>query len=92
MFINSSGRTESIDLIRELVSSGGSIDVENSKGCSPLSLAKDATLKADMVYLTRGSVLLFFEAVCAANDLTCQNSFPRVAANSDLRRYIVGFL
>lgn len=80
------------DLIRFLVCKGGNIYAKNSMGCTPLSLVRDPDLMADMVYLTRETLLLLFEAVCIADDLTCCNSFQRVAANADLGRYIVGFL
>ena len=63
------GRTKSNDLIRWLVSNGCNIYAENSKGHTPLSTAQDKALKADMVYLTRRPLLLFFEAVCVADDL-----------------------
>ena len=79
-------------LLESLVSYGGNIYAENSKGYSPLSLIKDATLKADMVYLTRRPLLLFLEAVCVADELTNNKSFRRVAENSDLTNFIVGFL
>ena len=80
------------ELIRMLVFHGGNIHAENSKGHTPLSLVRDPTLKADMVFLTRGPSLHFFEAVCIEDDLICRNSIKRVAANADLGRYIVGFL
>ena len=100
-----------IDVIRSLVSEGGNIYAENSRGHTPSSLVGDITqlkldmgyftplfqvqveaLKADMVYLTRRSLLLFFEAVCVADDLKHSDALQRVAAGTDLGRYIVGFL
>ena len=80
------------DFIRILVSKGGNIYAENSKGHTPLSLAWDAALKADMMYLTRRSLLFFFEAVCVADDLKHSGALQRVAANADLGRHICGFL
>ena len=80
------------ELIRELVSNGGNIYAENSVGCTPLSLVRNPALKADMQFLTRRALLLFFEAVCIADDLACYDSLQRVAANFDLGRYIGGFL
>ena len=80
------------EVIRSLVSNGGNIYAENSKGHTPLSLVRDAALQTDMVYLTRGSLLLFFEAVCTADGPTHNNSFRRVAVNTDLGRCIARFL
>ena len=71
------------ELIRVLVSNGGNIYAENSKGHTPLSLVRNPALKADMQFLTRRALLLFLEAVCIADDLACFDSFQRVAANSD---------
>ena len=79
-------------LLKLLVSNGGNIYAENSMGYSPLSLIKDAALKADMVYQTRRSLLLFLEAVCVTDDHTNNKSFQRVAENSDLTNFILGFL
>ena len=82
-----------MDIMRSLVSNGGNIYMENSKGHTPLSLVKDTVLRTDMVFLTRRSLLLFFEAVCITDDLrTHNNSFRRVAENADLGRCIASFL
>ena len=84
-----------VNLIELLVSSGGNIYAQNSKGHTPLSLAKgNPALKADMVYRTRRALLLFFEAVskCMTADLVKCMSFQQVANNIDLGRYIVRFL
>lgn len=75
-----------------MVSIGGNIYAENSKGYTPLSLVRDPALKADMVFLTRRSSLIFFEAICAANGLKNTAALQRIAANTDLGRYIVGYL
>ena len=75
------------ELIRLLVSYGGNINAQNSRGLSPLSLAQDPALKADMVFLTRRALLLFFEAVCIA-DIKHSNAFQRVATSTDLVRYL----
>ena len=79
-------------LVELLVSLGGSIYAENSKGHSPVSMAKDATLKRDMVFFTRRSLLLVFEAVNIAEDLENSYTLKRVAASTDLTRFIGGFL
>ena len=86
------GRTKSNDLIRWLVSNGCNIYAENSKGHTPLSLVRDPALKADMMYLTRRPLLIVFEAVCVADDLKHSGALQRVAASTDLGRYICGFL
>ena len=75
-----------------LVSIGGNIYAENSKGYTPLSLVKNTDLKADVMYLTRRSLLIFFEEVSIADGLKNKGSLERVAANIDLMRYIVGCL
>ena len=80
------------EFIRILVSKGGNIYAKNSKGYTPLSIVQDAALKADMVYLTRRSLLLFFEAVCVADDLKHSDALRRVAVSTDLGRFICGFL
>ena len=93
VYFDSSDRISSTHLIRLLISRGGNIYAENSKSYSPLFLAKDnQPLKTDMVYLTRRSFLLFFEAVCVADDLTHSDALQRVAASTDLRRCIVGLI
>ena len=74
-----------------LVSNGGNIYAENSKGFSPLSLVRNKTLRADMVFLTRKPLLLLFAAISITNHLKHSNALQRVAENIDLRRYIVGF-
>ena len=80
-------------LIKVLVSSGGNIYAVNSMGHSPFSQVKQIPeLKAEMVYLTRWSLLLFFEAVRVSDDLTNSCSFQRVAESTDMGRHIVGFL
>ena len=79
-------------LIRFLISSGGNIYNEDSAGYTPLSLIQDAALKADMVFVTRSSFLLFLQEVCVANNRKNTDFIQRVAAKIDLRRYIVGFL
>ena len=66
--------------IRLLVSQGGNIYAKNSMGCTPMSLVRDKYLKADVLFLTRRSLLLFFEAVCIADDLACYDSFQRVCS------------
>ena len=45
-----------------------------------------------MVFLTRSSLLLFFETVCEADDLKNGDALQRVAENDDLGRYIINFL
>ena len=79
-------------LIELLVSLGGSIYAENSKGHSPVSMAKDATLKRDMVFFTRRSLLLVFEAANIAEDLENSYALKRVAASIDLTRFIARHL
>ena len=82
-----------MDIIRSLVSNGGNIYAENSKGHTPLSLVKDTALQTDMMFLTRRSLLLFFEAVCITDDLRANcKSFRRVAENADLGSCIARFL
>ena len=75
------------ELIRLLVANGGNIYAENSKGHTPLSLARDPALKTDMVFLTRRALLVFFEAICIA-DIEHSDAFQRVAASADLVRYL----
>ena len=81
-----------MDLIRSLVSKGGNIHAENSKGHTPLSMVKDPMLKSDMVYITRRSLLLFFEAVCTAKGLKANRSLQRVTENRDLKGCIIRFI
>ena len=81
-----------MDLIRSVVSKGGNIHAENSKGQTPLSMVRDPILKSDMVYMTRRSLLLVFEAVCTAKGLKANRAHQRVAGSTDVRRNIVGFL
>ena len=79
-------------LIRLLVSNCGNIYAENSKGHSPSSMTRDSDLKADMVFFTRRSLVLVFEAVNIAEDLENSYALKRVAASTDLTRFIGGFL
>ena len=81
-----------LDFIGWLASNGGNIYAENSKGRTPLSLARDPELKADMVFLTRRPLLLFFETVCEADDLKHSDALKRVADNYDLGRHIISLL
>ena len=78
-----------MDLIRSFVSKGGNIHAENSKGHTPLSMVQDPMLKSDMVYITRRSLLLFFEAVSAADVQENPRSLARVAGSTDLKGYIM---
>ena len=79
-------------LIELLVTKGGNIYAVNSKGHSPVSMAKDATLKRDMVFFTRRSLLLVFEAANIAEDLENSYALKRVAASIDLTRFIARHL
>ena len=81
-----------VDIVKLLTSKGANIHVEDSNGISPLSLITDPALKADMVFLTRRPLLLFFEAVTVSDDVNISRSFRQVAENSDLMREVYGFL
>ena len=83
-------RLNTMVLIRMLVSMGGNIFAENSKGHTPLSLVQDPGLKADMVFLTRRPLLLFFEGVFSSTALDKKDRCPlqRVAESADLVRYL----
>ena len=81
-----------IPLIRWLVSNGGNMYTENSKGHTPLSLIQDPAVKHELMFLTRRPLLLVLEAICVANDLKNTDSIQRVATNIDLRRYVLGWL
>ena len=72
-----------------LVSNGGDIHAEISIGLTPLSLVTDPAAKAEMVFLTRRPLLLFFEAV--AEDIDTSRPLRRVAGNSDLIRELILF-
>ena len=80
------------DVAKLLVISGADVHAEDSAGRTPLSLATDPALKADMVFLTRRPPLLFFEAVIVSDDVNISRSFRQVAENSDLMREVYGFL
>lgn len=81
-----------MDLTRLMVSNGGNIHAENSTDHSPLSLVPDQALRTDMIFFSRRSLLLFFCAVCAVDDLKNNVSLQRIAGNIDVRRYIVTFV
>ena len=80
------------NIIRLLISNGGNIYAENSRGCTPLSMVRDPALKLDMVYLTRRPLLLFLEAMCIGYNFERTDALQRVAENIDLRRYLAEFL
>ena len=80
------------DVAKLLVISGADVHAEDSAGRTPLSLATDSALKADMVFLTRRPLLLFFEAVIVSDDVNISRSFRLVTENSDLMREVYGFL
>ena len=79
-------------MIKQLVSNGGDIYVKNSKGLSPLSLAADPTVRAEMIFLSRRPLLLFLEAVCLSEGVECDDSLRRVAGNIDLVRLTIKFI
>ena len=79
-------------MIRLLVSHGGCIYAENSKGQSPLSLVADQTIRAEMIFLTRRPLLLFLEAVSLFEGVEFDDSLRRVAGNSDLVRLTTKFI
>ena len=91
-------RTESyklsrrLDFIGFLVCEGGNIHAENSQGLTPLLMVRKAHMKADMIFLTRRALLLFFEAVCIADDLKKHGPLQQVAGQYDLERCIVMFI
>ena len=64
---------------------------ENSNGCTPLFLIDDKALKADMVFLTRRPLLLFFEAASFSDDSDTSRSLRRMAGNPDLVRVVIMF-
>ena len=80
-----------IDLIRLLVCNGSDIYAEDASGKAPLHLVKDPSVKAEMVFQARKSLLLFLEAVCVTEELTNSRSLRRVAESSDMVRHIVMF-
>ena len=84
--------TRTMEIILMLVSNGGDIYAENLNGCTPLSLVRDESLKANMLFFTRRSLLLFHEAVFLVDDLKNNESLQCVAGNIDLKRCIVTFL
>ena len=92
VFLITPSLDQTTTLIQLLVSNGGNIYAENSEGHTPLSLVRDPALNAEMVFLTRKPLLLFFEAICVANDLKNTAAPHCVAVNIDLKRYIVGYL
>lgn len=81
-----------VDLVRTLISHGGNIYAADSKGQTPLALVNAATLKSDMLFPTRRSLLVFLDAVCIADNLKCNGSIQRVAEITDLCRVILKFL
>lgn len=79
-------------IIQMLISYGADIHAKDANGVTPLSLVTHPALKAEVIFIPRRSLVLFFEAMSVADDLKNQDSLFRVAGNAFLARYIVGFL
>lgn len=78
--------------MRVFVAYGADIYAEIRIGNSLFGLVTDPAQRADLVFLTRRSILCFSKAVSVAKDSRSSRSLSRVAENSDLVRDIAKFI